>query len=327
MMEYLKNRWKTCALVFFLAAVNAGILFLYDVPLEPVIYVVILAVLVTAVVLFMDYRKYREKQENLRYIKACGGFTAENLDPPEDGVEEIYREICQGLDEKRVEAENQRSAICTELTDFYTMWVHQIKTPIAAARLLLQEEELKSREIQNELFKVEQYVEMVLGYLRTEDMAADIRLEEVELDFLIREQIHKFARIFIGKKLSLEYEGISEKVLTDEKWLGFVLGQLLSNALKYTKKGKISIYMSKAKPHTLVIEDTGIGIRAEDLPRVFEKGFTGYNGREETRSTGIGLYLCGKIMKRLDHGIRIESEPGKGTKVFLELGRKKLDLY
>lgn len=109
--------------------------------------------------------------------------------------------------------------------------------------------------------------------------------------------------------------------------VGFVLGQILSNALKYTKKGKISIYMSKSRPHTLVIEDTGIGIRAEDLPRVFEKGFTGYNGREENRSTGIGLYLCGKIMKRLDHGIRIESELGKGTKVFLELGRKKMDLY
>lgn len=170
-------------------------------------------------------------------------------------------------------------------------------------------------------------MEMVLGYLRTEDMASDIRFEEMDMDSLIREQIHKFARIFIGKKLSLEYQEVSETVLTDEKWLGFVLGQILSNALKYTKKGKISIYMSISRPHTLVIEDTGIGIRAEDLPRVFEKGFTGYNGREENRSTGIGLYLCGKIMKRLDHGIRIESELGKGTKVFLELGRKKMDLY
>lgn len=95
---------------------------------------------------------------------------------------------------------------------------------------------------------------------------------------------------------------MEETVLTDKKWLGFVIGQILSNALKYTKKGKISIYMSKARSHTLVIEDTGIGIRQEDLPRVFEKGFTGYNGREEGRSTGIGLYLSGKIMKKLDHG-------------------------
>lgn len=327
MMKYLKTRWKMAALVLFMVAATAGILFLYDVPLEPVLYVAVLCILAAALALWLDYRKYGKKLENLRYIKSCEGFGTDYLDAPEDGIEEIYQEICQELDEKRVEAENQRSAFCTELTDFYTMWVYQIKTPIAAARLLLQEEEPKPQEIQNELFKVEQYVEMVLGYLRTEDMAADIRFQEVELDDLIRGQIHKFARIFIGKKLSLEYQGVSETVLTDEKWLGFVLGQILSNALKYTKKGKISIYMSKAKAHTLVVEDTGIGIRGEDLPRVFEKGFTGYNGREETRSTGIGLYLCGKIMKKLDHGIRIESELGKGTKVFLELGRKKLDLY
>lgn len=314
-------------LALFMVAVTAGILFLYDVPMEPVAYVSIFSLLATGLGLMWDYRKYRDKQENLLYVKECGGFSEEGLDAPENENEAIYREICQNLDEKRVEAENRQSAFCTELTDFYTMWVHQIKTPIAAARLLLQEEEVRPQEIQNELFKVEQYVEMVLGYLRTEDMASDIRFEEVDIDTLIREQVHKFARIFIGKKLSLEYEGVSETVLTDEKWLGFVLGQILSNALKYTKKGKISIYMSKSRPHTLVVEDTGIGIRAEDLPRVFEKGFTGYNGREETRSTGIGLYLCGKIMKKLDHGIRIESELGKGTKVFLELGRKKLDLY
>ena len=327
MKGFLESRWKMVAVQLFIVAAAVTILFLYDVPLEPVAYVTVLSFLAAAAALLWDYGKYRKKQENLRYIKDCEGFAADYMDTPEDGIEEIYQEICWKLDEKRVEAENKRSAFCTELTDFYTMWVHQIKTPIAAARLLLQEEDPSPQEIQNELFKVEQYVEMVLGYLRTEDMASDICFEKVELDSLIREQIHKFARIFIGKKLSLDYQDVSEKVLTDEKWLGFVLGQILSNALKYTKKGKISIYMSKVRPHTLVIEDTGIGIRAEDLPRVFEKGFTGYNGREETRSTGIGLYLCGKIMKKLDHGIRIESELGKGTKVFLELERKKLDLY
>ena len=294
MIKYLKTRWKTGVLALLMAAVTAGILFLYDIPLEPVGYVAVFEMLLTGLGLMWDYHKYRKKQESLLYIRDCGNFSEEYLEAPENENEAIYREICRSLDEKRIEAENQRSAFGTELTDFYTLWVHQIKTPIAAARLLLQEEKPRPQEIQNELFKVEQYVEI---------------------------------RIFIGKKLSLEYQEVSETVLTDEKWLGFVLGQILSNALKYTKKGKISIYMSKSRPHTLVIEDTGIGIRAEDLPRVFEKGFTGYNGREENRSTGIGLYLCGKIMKRLDHGIRIESELGKGTKVFLELGRKKMDLY
>ena len=285
MIKYLKTRWKTGVLALLMVAVTAGILFLYDIPIEPVGYVAVFEMLLTGLGLMWDYHKYRKKQESLLYIRDCGNFSEEYLEAPENENEAIYREICRSLDEKRIEAENQRSAFGTELTDFYTLWV------------------------------------------RTEDMASDIRFEEVDMDSLIREQIHKFARIFIGKKLSLEYQEVSETVLTDEKWLGFVLGQILSNALKYTKKGKISIYMSKSRPHTLVIEDTGIGIRAEDLPRVFEKGFTGYNGREENRSTGIGLYLCGKIMKRLDHGIRIESELGKGTKVFLELGRKKMDLY
>ena len=298
MIKYLKTRWKTGVLALLMVAVTAGILFLYDIPLEPVGYVAVFEMLLTGLGLMWDYHKYRKKQESLLYIRDCGNFSEEYLEAPENENEAIYREICRSLDEKRIEAENQRSAFGTELTDFYTLWVHQIKTPIAAARLLLQEEKPRPQEIQNELFKVEQYVEMVLGYLRTEDMASDIRFEEVDMDSLIREQIHKFARIFIGKKLSLEYQEVSETVLTDE-----------------------------SRPHTLVIEDTGIGIRAEDLPRVFEKGFTGYNGREENRSTGIGLYLCGKIMKSLDHGIRIESELGKGTKVFLELGRKKMDLY
>ena len=147
---------------------------------------------------------------------------------------------------------------------------------------------------------------MVLGYLRTEDMSSDLTLSCCSLDSVIRDQIHKYAGIFVSRKLSLTYEGISENVLTDEKWLEFVIGQILSNALKYTRTGGIHIYLkdapagddvsniTPATPVTLVIEDTGIGIRAEDLPRIFEKGYTGVNGRESNRATGIGLYLCNR---------------------------------
>lgn len=327
MREYLKTRWQSWAMAAAMLLMAVIVLFLYDVPLEPVGYIAVLVITCETGFLIWGYCKYRKKQQNLLYIKDNGALALEHMEAPENENEALYQDICRLLDEKRIKARNQSSALGTELMDFYTMWVHQIKTPIAASRLLLQEEELNPGEIQNELFKIEQYVEMVLGYLRTQDLSSDLCLEEVNLDEIIKDQIHKFARIFVGKKLSLDYEGVEETVLTDKKWLGFVIGQILSNALKYTKKGKISIYMSKARSHTLVIEDTGIGIRQEDLPRVFEKGFTGYNGREEGRSTGIGLYLSGKIMKKLDHGIRIESELGKGTRVFLELGRKKMDLY
>ena len=327
MKKYVASRRNPILCVILMLILTLVIFFLYDIPLEPVGYVVVFVLLTCGICLAFDYGRYKKRLENLQGISQNPELELEHFLLPENENEALYQEICRELNEKRLQAENKRSAFHTELTDYYTMWVHQIKTPIAAAGLLLQEENPDSKALQNELFKIEQYVEMVLGYLRTEDMAGDMQLENVDLDHLIREQIHKFARIFIGKKLALDYQGVTETVLTDEKWLGFVIGQILSNALKYTKKGKISIYMSEEEPHTLVIQDTGIGIRPEDLPRVFEKGFTGYNGREEGHSSGIGLYLCGKIMKKLDHRIWIQSEQGTGTKVMLALGRTKLELF
>ena len=325
--SFLKIR-KVLIIIFTGIVVIFGILFyLYDIPFDAIFYGCELSFVWCAVCLFIDFYKYYKRHKLLHINREQFFDDAEQLPEHMDIIEYDYQELAKELYQAKQELISKNRIARKELLDYYGMWVHQIKTPIAASRLLLQEEELNPGEIQNELFKIEQYVEMVLGYLRTQDLSSDLCLEEVNLDEIIKDQIHKFARIFVGKKLSLDYEGVEETVLTDKKWLGFVVGQIISNALKYTKKGKISIYMSKARSHTLVIEDTGIGIRQEDLPRVFEKGFTGYNGREEGRSTGIGLYLCGKIMKKLDHGIRIESEQGKGTRVFLELGRKKMDLY
>ena len=218
------------------------------------------------------------------------------------------------------------------------MWVHQIKTPISAMHVLLQaqetcqfKDEQYMKEMKMELFKIEQYVEMVLTYLRMEDMSSDLSFDLYSLDSIIRQAIRKYSQMFILKKIRLDYEPVQTNVLTDEKWLGFVLEQILSNALKYTNRssqGRISVYMEEDSAQTqerkncLVIEDNGIGIWPEDLPRVFEKGFTGYNGRTDKKSTGIGLYLCKSVIDRLRHEIRIESEPGKGTKVSLFLGRK-----
>ena len=327
-LKYPKSRWPIPAALLLFALIFALVLSLYDMPSESVLYAGLLCASCGVFLVALSYTRWLHRCRALEQLRRSICVSDEGLPSPSDYEDELYQELVRTLSSERARLDAAADAERRDAADYYAMWAHQIKTPIAAMRLLLQQGEAPDRAaVSAELFRIEQYVEMVLGYLRTEDMASDIRFEEVDMDSLIREQIHKFARIFIGKKLSLEYQEVSETVLTDEKWLGFVLGQILSNALKYTKKGKISIYMSKSRPHTLVIEDTGIGIRAEDLPRVFEKGFTGYNGREENRSTGIGLYLCGKIMKRLDHGIRIESELGKGTKVFLELERKKMDLY
>ena len=243
-------------------------------------------------------------------------------------IENDYQHLVKHLHEQCAELETKMTMDHQDMVDYYSMWVHQIKTPIAAMNVLLQtsedgepESNLYVQDMKLELFKIEQYVEMVLTYLRMEDMSGDLSFGEYELDDLIRQAVRKYSKMFIARKIRLVYEPVQTRVLTDEKWLVFVLEQILSNALKYTRAGSISIYMEKGK---LVIQDTGIGIYEEDLPRVFEKGFTGYNGRTDKKSTGIGLYLCKTIMDKLGHGIAIKSEVEKGTKVYLAFRRKSL---
>ncbi|MCI6005365.1 MAG: sensor histidine kinase [Blautia sp.] len=329
--EYIKRIWKIMLLFLVFAAVMAVIFALYDLPAEPAFYGAVLCLTAGTAFFLYGYAAYYRHREIQHRIADHLPLELENLEKlllPSDGVEEGYQQMLMELNRLRMEAESGRQTFYTELTDYYTMWAHQIKTPISAMRLLLNEETPDTQAAASELFRIEQYVEMVLGYLRTEDMSSDMNFQSCSLDRIIREQIHKYARIFIGRKISLDYSDIEKTVLSDPKWLGFVIGQILSNALKYTKKGKISIYTETVKAQEiLVIEDTGIGIRPEDLPRVFEKGFTGCNGREECHSTGIGLYLCAKIMKRLGHEIFMESVPGKGTKVFLFLERTSMELF
>jgi len=206
------------------------------------------------------------------------------------------------------------------MVDYYTTWAHQIKTPIAAMRLILQSEKSETNsELLEQLFRTEQYVEMVLQYLRLENLNNDLLFKRYPIDDLVKQAVRKYSKSFIRQKIKLNYENLNRDVLTDEKWLVFVIEQILSNALKYTREGSISIYMDEVLPYTLVIEDTGIGIEQEDLPRVFEKGFTGYNRRSDKKSTGIGLYLCKQILNRLSHTIKIESVTGKGSKVKIGL--------
>lgn len=323
------------------------IFFLYQLPIEPMVYVTVFWLITGICACLNGFYRYRKKVEQLELIAAAPDINLSQMDSPVGQDERFQQEIMQQLNQMRIDVENASQKSSEDMTDYYTMWAHQIKTPIFALRLLLQESTEENKEKLSELFKIEQYVEMVLGYLRTEDMSSDLKLSRCSLDRIIRDQIHKYAGIFVSKKLTLTYESISQDVLTDEKWLGFVIGQILSNALKYTRTGGIRIYLekklsldtddvsisignddcNKVEKLTLVIEDTGIGIRAEDIPRIFEKGYTGVNGRDDNRATGIGLYLSNKIMRKLGHRLYITSTEGKGTKVFLEFSVEDLNMY
>lgn len=265
----------------------------------------------------VDFYHYYKKHEILIKAEKVIKISVDALDVPHDQLEEDYQRLLELVHEDKAKAVNTLERKQKDLAEYYTMWVHQIKTPIAAMRLLLQSEDTsKSREVQDELFRIEQYVEMALQYTRLDSETTDFMIQKYELDDIVREAVRKYARQFIRRKISLNYQPLKKQVLTDEKWLEFVIEQLLSNAVKYTPKGSVSIYMEE---NSLVIEDTGIGIRTEDLPRICEKGYTGYNGHTDKRSTGIGLYLCRRILEKLSHTINIESEVGKGTCVKIGL--------
>ena len=216
-----------------------------------------------------------------------------------------------------------------EKEDFFSLWAHQIKTPIAAMNLLLQNDETDAAGCRQELFKIENYVEMALNYSRFENMSGDLELKACPLQPMVKQSVKKFSRVFIHKHLKVELDVPDITVLTDEKWFCFVLEQLLSNALKYTKEGGVRIYTETTDGELkIVISDTGIGIRSSDLPRIFEKGFTGYNGRIDKKASGLGLYLCKGVCDKLGHSIHAESEEGHGTKVFIGIpedhGRENL---
>lgn len=327
--SFLKIR-KMPIIIFTGIVVIFGTLFyLYDIPFDAIIYGCELSFVWCAVCLFIDFYKYYKRHKLLHINREQFFDDAEQLPEHMDIIEYDYQELAKELYQAKQELISKNRIAKKELLDYYGMWVHQIKTPIAALDILLQntermlyqldEKEMMQKAIsvsdmKMELFKIEQYVEMALNYLRVEDISSDLVFKKHELDDMVRQVIRKYAKIFISKKIKIDFKLTKACIVTDEKWFIFVLEQIISNALKYIKKGQIFIYM---KEKSLVIEDTGIGIPAEDLPRIFEKGFTGYNGRENKKSTGIGLYLCKNIMDKLQWNITVDSEVGSGTKIYL----------
>ena len=283
------------------------------------------ALLSTALALFLalpDLRRFALRHRQLSDALKSIRVSDEQLPPPENLIEEDYRQLIRALGEEKQRQASAMDLRMSDMQDYFTLWAHQIKTPIAAMRLILQTKpENSAGEIEGELFRVEQYVEMVLNYLRLDSDSTDFVFRTCALDDIIRQCVRKYAKQFIRKRIRLEYEGTALQVLTDEKWLCFVIEQILSNALKYTSAGSIRIF---TQGETLVIADTGMGIAPEDLPRVFEKGYTGYNGRTDKKATGIGLYLCKRILNRLGHEISISAQVGKGTRVSIDLSREEL---
>ena len=319
---YLKRHIKIIVLLCLFIAMFALVFSLYDLPAEAVLYAAALCLAVGLVLFAVGFRRYVLQHRELHGLRDRITVSIEHLPRPAGALERDYQELLRVLFAEKNRIESTADATMSDMIEYFTMWVHQIKTPIAAMRLMLQAgEDGQSDALAMELFKIEQYVSMVLQYLRVDSGSTDFVLRDCALDDIVRQCVRKYARLFILKKIELDFRESSLVILTDEKWLSFVIEQVLSNSLKYTSSGRISVY---AEGLSLVIEDTGIGIKSEDLPRVFEHGFTGYNGRADKKSTGIGLYLCRRIIDRLGHTIAVTSEPGRGTRVKIGLETSKV---
>lgn len=322
-LSWVKNRSGSIFLYLAASLIALGVFILYRLPSEPIIYIYTLSTVILISVGTYDFIMFKDKHKKMLKLENEITYNISNLPAAGTLIEADYQELIRRLFDECASIQARSDASVSDMTDFYTLWAHQIKTPISAMRLLIQSGEASEADITAELFKIEQYVEMVLSYLRIGSESNDFIIRRYDLDGIVKQAVKKYARLFIAKKISLNYTPCEIEVLTDEKWLQFTIEQILSNALKYTKEGSISVY---TEGHSLVIEDTGIGISDEDLPRVFEKGYTGYNGHEDKKSTGIGLYLCKKALNKLGHTIEIRSKVGAGTKVIIGLQINEVEI-
>lgn len=318
LLSYIRAHIGVALFLAGSAAVFAVVLFLSGLPAEPVRYAALLCAVGGVVCALPGYLQYRRRYKAAELALQGLPEAVDRLRAPSGAVEEAYdaalRRLCAMLAKSETDRQRQR----IENADYFTMWIHQIKTPIAAMQLILREQDdARSRELLAELFRIDQYAEMALTYARLESPTTDLVLRRCAVEPIVRSVVRQYAGQFVRRHVALRCEIEPVCALTDEKWLAFILGQLLSNAVKYTENGAVTVRVTKEL--VLSVSDTGIGIAPEDLPRIFEKGFTGYNGRAGRKSTGLGMYLSRCAAEKLGHRISVQSAPGQGTTVSVDL--------
>ena len=334
--NFIKQNYIWILMIATMSCIHLLYMYLIGARKQDVVYAAVLDAILLLITVLVGFFRYSSKVKALS--NALERPVEEQAQLPEatDDVEMLYQRLLENQSIARSESESSAAIRQSQMRDYYSMWVHQIKTPISAMKLLLEVEREELGQLicddeqsqyllsdnmdsfEDELFRIEEYVGMALQYQRVSSTENDFVLEKVSLDGVIRDTIKKYAKIMIRRHIGINYSGTKKQVYTDEKWLAFILEQILSNAIKYTPQGFVTIETAEEKDRFFItIKDTGIGIKAEDLPRVFEKGYTGYNGHADKKATGIGLYLCRQMADKLGHTIRMESEIGKGTKVWI----------
>lgn len=285
------------------------------------LYIIIVSLTLFSTYIAIDFfpkKTYYKKLHNL--LESTSADLISILPNPPGLEQRLNTELLQNMHAKSSTQVEDLIGRAREDIDFITTWVHQIKTPIAVSKLIVESSLNNPTDktlisIEEELDKIEGLVLKALFNTRTNDFARDYMVTGVNIESVVKECIKKQSKSFIRKKIGIQMDNLNHEVLTDKKWMCFIIDQILSNSLKYTDACGLIKSFVEVCPNELLLhfEDTGIGIRPEDLSRVFEKNFTGYNGREHLNSTGIGLYLSQKLAKRLGHYLSISSKLKEGT--------------
>lgn len=332
-LAYVKSRFGVIVSGIACVLVVMLVCWAYGFSLMPAVLSAAMLALLAAIFGAIGYRKYAKKHESLENGKEFPQAVAEEFSESEEAlgsveekvdlIEQDYRDLLVNLSDELSRVKEENASNYNAMLDYYTMWVHQVKTPISALSLIIQnmEDQETASRLRSQLIHVENYADMALNYLRLGSESNDLQFTKVNVDDVVRSEIRRAMTMFTTKGLSVDFTPSDLEVTTDKKWLGFIISQLISNAIKYQKTGTIHFYGDKDST-TFTIEDEGIGIAKEDLPRIFEKGYTGYNGHNEKKSTGLGLYLVKKAADLISAQVLFDSEVGKGTKVTIRFGNK-----
>ena len=325
MQQYFKDNWFIVLAAFLFGGIFLLLLRGFRVKPDLCVAFVVLYVILWIVIVLWDYSRKRSFFEKLlahteqldkKYL------VLETLDKPNFYEGELFWQVLYEVNKSMCEHVKEYELSINDFKEYLEMWVHEAKLPIASMQLMCHNRKGQvDNRFMKQLRRLDQYTEQVLYYVRSEHASQDYLIKEVELAGVVKKVILQNKDDLLERNIELRVKNVSMQVLTDAKWLEFILHQLISNAMKYMDEGKhavLELYAEESKQScSLHVYDNGIGISQADVPNVFQKSFTGQNGRMQAKSTGMGLYIAKRLCENLGHTIRIESKEGEYTDVII----------
>ncbi len=277
-----------------------------------IIYWLILVILISISAIILDYIKKRKMWQELDKVKESDLIMFSKTEY--SGEQKLFINELKTREERHKKLSDELLSKHNDNIDFFSAWIHELKTPLAVLRLLIEVDNIKKEDIEQELIRFDDTLKKALFYLRGSSFEKDYVITDIDSNLFIKERIKSMSKLFISNKIEIKLGDDWFNIKSDSKWLGFIIDQLLQNAIKYSFPGnRIEIFMEKNDNIKLYIKDNGNGIPKQEISRIFDRSFTGKFVRENKSSTGLGLYLVKKLTDKMGHRIEVESTPGKGS--------------